>query len=177
MRYGGKAMINKKSLWFLTLFSLILVLSIYYITMPSELLLNNNPNIKTEKKENNDNQVNVTVEESDLLVALRVEADSELEKELDTLKNVLTDDKTTTEEKNNAYEKIKTLNNNRSEEENLEKKINDEFNLKSFIKIDGDQIKITIESDQHDNALANQIMRSIQNNYQSNKYISVKFQK
>ncbi len=170
-------MINKKSLWFLTLFSLILVLSIYYITMPSELLLNNNSNIKTEKKEENDNQVNVTVEESDLLVALRVEADSELEKELDTLKNVLTDDKTSTEEKNNAYEKIKMLNNNRSEEENLEKKINEEFNLKSFIKIDGDQIKITIESDQHDSALANQIMRSIQNNYQSNKYISVKFQK
>ena len=35
-------MINKKSLWFLTLFSLILVLSVYYITMPSELLLTNN---------------------------------------------------------------------------------------------------------------------------------------
>ena len=35
-------MINKKSLWFLTLFSLILVLSIYYITMPSELLLKTN---------------------------------------------------------------------------------------------------------------------------------------
>ena len=35
-------MINKKSLWFLTLFSLILVLSIYYITMPSELLLTTN---------------------------------------------------------------------------------------------------------------------------------------
>ena len=35
-------MINKKRLWFLTLFSLILVLSIYYITMPSELLLSTN---------------------------------------------------------------------------------------------------------------------------------------
>ena len=44
-------MINKKSLWFLTLFSLILVLSIYYITMPSELLLTTNKeNIKEEKK-------------------------------------------------------------------------------------------------------------------------------
>ena len=32
-------MINKRSLWFLTLFSLILVLSVYYITMPSELLM------------------------------------------------------------------------------------------------------------------------------------------
>ena len=43
-------MINKKSLWFLTLFSLILVLSVYYITMPSDLLLTTN-NI-SESKEN-----------------------------------------------------------------------------------------------------------------------------
>ena len=31
-------MINKQKLWFLTLFSLILVLSVYYITMPDNLL-------------------------------------------------------------------------------------------------------------------------------------------
>ena len=31
-------MINRKSIWILTLFSLILVLSVYYITMPSEFL-------------------------------------------------------------------------------------------------------------------------------------------
>ena len=31
-------MINKQNLWFLTLFSLILVLSVYYITMPNNLL-------------------------------------------------------------------------------------------------------------------------------------------
>ena len=30
-------MINKQGLWFLTLFSLILVLSVYYITMPNEI--------------------------------------------------------------------------------------------------------------------------------------------
>ena len=40
-------MINKKSLWFLTLFSLILVLSVYYITMPSELLLTSNNSTST----------------------------------------------------------------------------------------------------------------------------------
>ena len=39
-------MINKKNLWFLTLFSLVLVLSVYYITMPSELLLTNNAYVK-----------------------------------------------------------------------------------------------------------------------------------
>ena len=31
-------MINKQTLWFLTLFSLILVLGVYYITMPNDLL-------------------------------------------------------------------------------------------------------------------------------------------
>ena len=31
-------MMNKKNLWFLTLFSLVLVLSIYYVTMPNDLL-------------------------------------------------------------------------------------------------------------------------------------------
>ena len=32
---------NKQKIWFLTLFSLILILSVYYITMPKELLLTN----------------------------------------------------------------------------------------------------------------------------------------
>ena len=142
--------------------------------MPSELLLNN----KTEIKENKENdQVTVNVKESDLLVALRVESDSELQNEIDNLKTVLTDETKSTDEKNEAYEKIKNINNTRSEEENLEKKIKDEFNLNSFIKIDGDQIKVTIESEKHDTNLANKIMRSIQSNYQDNKYISVKFQK
>ena len=36
-------MINKQNLWFLTLFSLILVLSVYYITMPNDLLTKDEP--------------------------------------------------------------------------------------------------------------------------------------
>ena len=171
-------MINKRSLWFLTLFSLILVLSIYYITMPSELLLTNQSNLKeTVKKEEKKEEASIEVEESDLLVALRVEADSEMENEIEDLKVILTNTDASTDEKNQAYEKIKNLNNKRSEEEKLETKIKEEFQLNSFIKIEEDQIKVTIESSEHNNDLANKIMRSIQSNYNTNKYISVKFQK
>ena len=175
-------MINKKSLWFLTLFSLILILSIYYITMPSELLLNNNQEIKNGKNDNNSkkndkDKLTVNVEESDLLVALRVESDSEMQSQIDNLKTVLTNDKSSTDEKNKAYEQIKNLNDTRSEEEKLENMIKNEFNLNSFIKIDNDQIKVTIESEKHDNDLANKIMRCIQKNYDVSKYISVKFEK
>ena len=169
-------MINKKSLWFLTLFSLILVLSVYYVTMPSELLIANNVSEvanKTSKEETNEV---VEITESEIITSLRVEAEEEVSKQLDELKDILTDSKSTVEQKNNAFEKMKLLNITKGEEENLEAKILEEFSLKAFVKINGDQIRVVISSDKHDNELANNIIRKIQENYEQNKYISVKFQ-
>ena len=68
-------MIKKQNLWFLTLFSLILVLSVYYITMPNDLLVAKNAVTakKTTAKEE------TTVKESDNLTALRVSKEEERE--------------------------------------------------------------------------------------------------
>ena len=109
-------MINKKSAWFLTLFSLILVLSVYYITMPPELLIAQPNNINKEET-----SPVVNVEESSILVALRVESDEELDNEINKLKKIVSNSESTIEEKNKAFEKIKDLNNTRSIEETLEK--------------------------------------------------------
>ena len=46
-------MIKKQSLWFLTLFSLVLVLGVYYITMPTQILENNKDNDKDKTTEVN----------------------------------------------------------------------------------------------------------------------------
>ena len=52
---------SKQSLWFLTLFSLILVLSVYYITMPNDLLVSNkNSDKKVEEKNNNTTKIEET---------------------------------------------------------------------------------------------------------------------
>lgn len=167
-------MINKKNLWFLTLFSLILVLSVYYITMPSELLLTSNSNyIDTNKKE--DTEPTISIKESELITALRVSADEELMEELDALKEVLTNTESSVEEKNTAFEKMKTLNINKGEETKLEKKLLDEMKMKTFIKIDGDQIKVVVDSKEHDTTVANNIMRSIQSNFDKKMYITVQF--
>ena len=69
-------MINKQSLWFVTLLSLVLVLGVYYVTMPNDLL-------KTEETKNVNSEVTVDVEESDMLVALRVERDEEVAIKMD----------------------------------------------------------------------------------------------
>jgi len=162
-------MINKRSLWFLTLFSLILVLSIYYVTMPSELLLTNTDIGKQE-------EVNAEVKESDILVALRVSADEDMLNEISDLTGILTNVDSTVDEKNNAFEKMKALNIIRGEEESLEARIENDFKLKSFIKVEGDQIRVVVASKKHDVSLANKIMRSVQENYENKMYISVKFQ-
>lgn len=168
-------MINKKSIWFLTLFSLILVLSVYYITMPNDLLLTK-INTDGEDAEEASDEVSAEVSESTILVALRVSAEEEYLEELETLKNILNNDKTSVEEKNNAFEKIKNLNSTKGEQEELEKKIGQEYSLKSFVKIDGDQVRVVVDSKKHDTVLANDIMRLVQANYKNKMYISVKFQ-
>ena len=168
-------MINKKSLWFLTLFSLILVLSIYYITMPSELLLTGNTNIK-ESKEKQESKATISIEESDLLVAIRDESDEEMSKEIEELQTDIHNTKSSADEKNIAYEKIKEINSNRSQEEKLEEQIKDTHNLDSFIKINSSNISVIVNSKDHSTKLANNIMRTIQSNYEESKYISVKFQ-
>lgn len=167
-------MINKKNLWFLTLFCLILVLSVYYITMPSELLLTTNSDYVNSIVE--EQEPTVTVEESSILTALRIESEEQVSKNLEELQAILVNSEATSDEKNNAYEKIKNINNIRKEEEQLEKQIEENYQLKSFVKITGDQIRVVVSSDKHDNTLANNIMRTIQQNYDTNKYISVKFQ-
>ena len=104
-------MINKQNLWFLTLFSLILVLSVYYITMPNDLLIaSSSTEIKEEAKEK-DNNTDTTdentiseVDEADSLTALRVSLDEERDKEKEELKTTMTNEDATTDEKNNAYE-------------------------------------------------------------------------
>lgn len=166
-------MINKKSLWFLTLFSLILVLSVYYITMPSELLLTTN----NASKEESATSVATEENESAELVALRVEAEEEMLLEVNNLKKVLNNSEATTEEKNTAFDKMQKLNENRGKEENLEEIISKEFNLKSFVKIKDGDITIVIDSSKHDTQTANKIMRKVQENFDTKVNISVKFQK
>ncbi len=174
-------MINKKNLWFLTLFSLILVLSVYYITMPNELLLTNGNNYTAEVTSKEDKskkeEASVKVKEASALDTLRVEANEEMLKEMEELKVILANAKATTEEKNNAFEKMKLLNITRGEEESLETKIKEEYKYETFVKIDGDQVQVVVNTEKLDASTANKIMRMVQSNYDKKMYITVKHQK
>ena len=184
-------MINKQNLWFLTLFSLILVLSVYYITMPNDLLLTNNGAVDSNKNEQTsvskdtnkdptknedtkkddtkstttkdnkdtntttkdnktDNNTTVTIKEGETLEALRVSLNQEREAEKTKLQSLLTNSSATSEEKNNAYEELKTINILKGKEEEISTKIKDELKLENFDKIKDDQVRVVVIKENQD---------------------------
>lgn len=164
-------MISKQNLWFLTLFSLILVLSVYYITMPNDLLKD------VSKNKGEEEIVNASVEEASTLVAMRVSLEEERQTSIDNLQEQLVSDVLGTEEKNNIYEQLKYLNEIQGKEEQLEKRIKKDFKVDCFVKIDNANAEVVCVSNKHDSTLANNIMRLIQGEYKNKMFVTVKFQK
>lgn len=163
-------MVNKQNLWFVTLFSLILVLGIYYVSMDDE--------ITTVLKSEGANASEVLeISESDVLVSLEVEDDEEKQALMEEYQNVLLDSSASSEEKNNAYESMQQLNNNIGMEEKIKEKIKTDFKINSFVKIKENTVSITIASNEHTKTSANEIIRCVQSLFEKNMYITVKYQK
>ena len=105
-------MINKQNLWFITLFSLILVLSIYYVTMSDDVLTT----LKEDAGKTAEAST-VEVSSSNVLVALRVADEETVLAEMEKLQTILLDDTATLQEKNDAYDSLQALNSNKGKED------------------------------------------------------------
>ena len=174
----GENCMNKQSMWFLTLFSLILVLSVYYITMPNELLLSNHSNYNSEgvmQQEEEQTEANVVIEECEEIVALRVSHDDAILQEIQALQVMMTNDKKTAEEKNEAYEQIQYLTTLQGKEEKIEAKLKNVYKIDNFVEIDNTVVKVVVAKKEHDVNLANDIMKTVQEEFESKMYITVKF--
>lgn len=173
-------MINKQGLLFLTLTSLILVLSVYYITMPNELLLttNSNHNNTSDTVSNNiDNssEVNVNIKEASTILAMQNILNDERIKMTKELNDKLVNTELTIEEKNNIYEELKMISKIEGLEESIKKKIKEEFDLDSFVKISDDVVEVVINSSKHDTSLVVKIINSVSSLFDSKMYVSVSF--
>ena len=165
---------NKKNLWFLTLFSLVIVLSIYYVTMPEDLLAASTNGVVTTKE--NNKKVNMEVKESNTIAALKVEDTAKTNDAISELQEKLKDTKTTSEEKNNVYEQIKTINTNSGIEESIEKKIKEQYQCETFAKIEETSVKVVVDKCENSKKIANNIMRLVQEQFDKKMYISVQFE-
>lgn len=162
-------MINKQNLWFVTLFSIILVLSIFYISMNESSIQEFIPEDAVT------DDTTLVINESTELVALRIESDEEDLQAMNELKDILLSETTNATEKNDAYNSLLEISTNKGNEQNIESLISKEFQLDSFVKINSNNVTIVIDSQNHDYQLANNIIRRVNETFKDNKYVTVKF--
>ncbi len=128
----------------------------------------------TEDKNEEDVGAEIPVDEEDFEHnKVEVEATLEIIKQILELKSKLYKSK---EEKNTAYESLKSINETKGLEEQIETMLKDEFKYDSFVKISKDQINIVISSSEHNKDIANNIIKKVQSMYNTKKYITIKFQ-
>lgn len=162
-------MITKKNLWFLSLFSIILVMAIYYVSIPG------NEDLLVSKDTSNNNDVKITLNESSNITALKVSREEMLEKQVEEIKGILTNENKTSEEKNDAYQSLKNLNSNKGKEERLESLINNRFNYQSYVEIDGTNVKIVVDAKDHSYDLASKIISEVEKEFDNKVYVTITF--
>lgn len=160
-------MINKQNLWFVTLFSMILVLGIYYVTLADE-------NLNFEKVVDNSKPV-ISVSENDSLMALKVANDEKIIEEVTMYENIILNEKSSANDVNDAYDNLQTIQNNITKAEEIETLISEKYNTSAFIKIKNDKISVTISNLDRSANIANNIIIDIQKLYKKQMYITVEF--
>ena len=76
---------NKENLWFITLFSIILILCVYYISIPGNILEQIEPVVE------NNNDDTISVNDTSNLIGLRVENDEEVLNQIEELQTIIVD--------------------------------------------------------------------------------------
>lgn len=160
-------MVNKQSLWFVTLFSLIIILGIYYFSSDQTSLsvgnIKNSESVISSKTDDN----NISV--------LKVTDDEATVSKIDELQSVLLDSEATLEEKNNAYDELEGISNRKAKENELTEIIKKEYKYDNFVKISDNQVSVVISSNEHNNEIANKIIKTVQEKFKENVYVTVKF--
>ena len=161
-------MINKQKLWFLTLFSLILVLSVYYVTMPSNLLS------VSDIKE--DTTPTINMEDTNILDVLKEENNERVAKEIESLRKIVFDVDTNIDDKNIAYEKIQKLEENKGKEEKIVSLIKEKLGFDTYVEIKNAKVNVVVSNKEHSYKIANDIIKLVSSSFDSDKSVTVKFQ-
>jgi len=70
---------------------------------------------------------------------------------------------------------LKSISENSGKEETIEKKIKEQYQCDAFTKIEKTEVRVVVDNCEQSKSLANNIMRLVQEQFESKMYISVQF--
>lgn len=152
---------NKQAITFLTLFSLILVLSIYYILLPPELA--------------DDSQVNISERSNSEIEILQSELEAKRETIISENNDIIASANSDNETISAALEMIAETKDIAAKERELTNIITELGFKESFVEIDNNSVKVIVEKNDGDKSDANTIIKALLSHLGSEYQVEVKF--
>jgi len=179
----NKMMLKKQTVWLLTMLSLVVVLSVYYVFSDPQgediAKLTEEKQAEQEKEASSDkNEADISTEEagSEAFEALRMEMNDERSKMRSDLTEQVASTELSSEEKLKVYEKIQSLNEASTKERLLESFIKTMGYEDALVRADDSKVRITIKADEHDEEAANEIIRLVHDEVGDLQVVAVEFQ-
>lgn len=182
-------LLKKQTIWLLTMLSLVVVLSVYYIMSPettgNQVALTNEEE-KEETTEENGKSSDVKEEGEETVIssiaseeafeALRLKLDEERSKKKETYQQKLAETDLSSEERSEAYDEIEKLEEAAKKEAVLESLIISMGYEDALVRADGEKVRITVKSNEPSAEKANEIIRLVKNEIGDMQAVAVTFQ-
>ncbi|MGE7879857.1 SpoIIIAH-like family protein [Peribacillus muralis] len=193
-------LLKKQTVWLLTMLSLVVVLSVYYLTAPEE---NAADMTATEQKEKTENKMenktdsktetkgeskgnketaknaegsSVTIASGDEFESLRMQIEDERAKLNEELTTKMGNTDLSAEERDEAYAKMEQLSETKVKENIIENLIVAMDYNAALVRVDGTDVKVSVKADKQTKAEANNIIRLVRKEVSDAQNVVVDFQ-
>jgi stage III sporulation protein AH len=188
-------MLKRQTVWLLTMLSLVVVLSVYYVTAPKDMNDNiaftNNEDVAKQQVVNDKEKTDVAVEEmetkdgkatssissDDVFTALRMQIEDERSRLRDQLNAVVASANATAQQKSEALDKIEKLQALAEKEATLETLIKSKGGYDDvLVRAEDDQVRVTIKAKNHSAQSANDVIHMVKSEIPEVDVVNVEFQ-
>lgn len=174
--------VKKKAVWFLTLLSLVAVISVYYLSNPvtpfNGLAIFSDSLKDTQISDiaSKTGKTTTVTTESHLFEEMRMELQNKRSELKETLTQKIASSQYTAEEKNDAFNKIDAITKDESNEAMLEMLIKTLGYSDAFVRAEDNQIRVTVQANELSKTKANEIIYVVKKEMNETGKVVVDFQ-
>ncbi len=183
-------LLKKQTVWLLTMLSLVVVLSVYYITSPEQSGSNMAAVDEEETKEENNKSSSEKTEAGadeggsvvsgaaadEIFESLRLDLEEERSKQKEALRDTMASTDLPADKRSEAFDEIQKIDEISRKEALLETLIIAMGYKDALVRADGEKVRITVKSDKHSPEKANEIIQMVKNEIGEMQMVSVTFQ-
>ncbi|WP_077213933.1 SpoIIIAH-like family protein [Bacillus dakarensis] len=190
-------LLKKQTVWLLTMLSLVVVLSVYYITSPEQngsefAAVDEQKEEQTENTEESaatdaadeadstevegEESIISSVASDEVFEGLRLKLDEERSKIKEELRDIMASTELPSDERGEAYDRIQKLDEISQKESVLETLIIAMGYEDALVRADGENVRITVKSNEPSASAANDIIQVVKNEIGQMQAVAVEFQ-